>query len=154
MEYIYVGKIVTTHGLKGEIKIISNIDYSNDIYKVDRTIYIGDKKEAFIIKSYRRHQKYDMLMLDGLDSIEKVLPYKNKNIYFNKEELNPKLFETVIGYDVYNNDIYTGKVIEILKGIKYDMIVVSDKRIIIPYIDPFIINVNHNEKVIKTNYML
>ncbi len=154
MEYVNVGKFVATHGLKGEIKIISNFDNIDDIYKVDKTIYIGDNKESFIIKSYRKHQKYDMLTLDGLDSIEKVLPYKNKSIYFNKDELDSKIFETIIGYDVYNNEVYIGKVIEILKGVKYDMIVVSDKRIIIPYIDTFVININHNEKAIKTNYML
>ena len=32
MEYVYVGKLVNTHGLKGEVKLLSNFDYKDIEY--------------------------------------------------------------------------------------------------------------------------
>ena len=33
MEYVYVGRIITTHGIKGEIKIRSNFKYKDKVYQ-------------------------------------------------------------------------------------------------------------------------
>ena len=35
MEYIYIGKIVNTHGIKGEVRIISDFKYKNEVFKID-----------------------------------------------------------------------------------------------------------------------
>ena len=40
MEYIYVGKIVNTHGIKGEIRILSDFKYKNEIFKENFKLYI------------------------------------------------------------------------------------------------------------------
>jgi ribosomal 30S subunit maturation factor RimM len=82
------------------------------------------------------------------------VPYRGEDIFFNKEDIKEELFENLLDYEVYNNDIYIGKVIEILKGVKYDFIVVSDKRIIIPFIDNFVIKIDNDNKKIETNYMI
>ena len=154
MDYLRIGKYVSTHGLKGEIKIISDISDTNNVFKIGNTIYIGKNKKPFVIKNHRIHQKYDMITLESMDSIEKVLPYRGEDIFFNKEDIKDELFENLLDYEVYNNDIFIGKVIEILKGVKYDFIVVSDKRIIIPFIDTFVIKVDNDNKEIITNYMI
>ena len=41
MKYIYIGKIVNTHGLKGEIRILSDFKYKDLIFKDNFKIYIG-----------------------------------------------------------------------------------------------------------------
>ena len=43
MEYVYVGKLVNTHGLKGEVKLLSNFDYKDYYFK---TIIKVLKKEG------------------------------------------------------------------------------------------------------------
>lgn len=48
MEYVYVGKLVNTHGLKGEVKLLSNFDYKDYYFKKGIHFYIGDNKR----KSY------------------------------------------------------------------------------------------------------
>ena len=55
MDKICVGKFVNTHGLKGEIRIISDFEYKNDVFKPDNKIYIND--QLFIIDSYRKHKR-------------------------------------------------------------------------------------------------
>jgi 16S rRNA processing protein RimM len=154
MEYLRIGKFVSTHGLKGEIKILSNLNDIDKIIKVDTTIYIGNDKLPFIVKTHRKHQKYNMVTLNNIFTIEDVLPYKGLDIYMNKENIKIDLFEDIIGYDVYNNDIYIGKVIELLKGVKYNLLVIGDNRIIIPYLDNFVKLIDKDNKLIKTNYML
>lgn len=154
MEYLKVGKYVNTHGLKGEIKIISHVRHKEPLFYEGMTIYIGDKKLPFIVKTYRKHQQYDMIMLESLDSIDKVLDYKGSDIYINRDEISSSLITDVIDYNVYNNNEYIGKVIELLNGVKYDFIVVGDRRIIIPFIDEFIVSINKDKKELKTNYMM
>jgi 16S rRNA processing protein RimM len=154
MDYLHIGKFVSTHGLKGEIKILSGLNDIDKIIKVDSIIYIGKDKLPFTIKTHRKHKQYNMVTLNNLFTIEDVLPFKGLDIYINKEDINTDLFEDLIGYDVYNNDLYIGKVIELLKGVKYNLLAIGDNRILIPYIDNFIILVDKENKVIKTNYMI
>lgn len=45
MEYLYVGDIVNTHGIKGEIRILSDADYKDCIFKKGVHLYIGKKKK-------------------------------------------------------------------------------------------------------------
>ena len=45
MEYVYVGKLVNTHGLKGEVKLLSNFDYKDYYFKKGIHFYIGDNKK-------------------------------------------------------------------------------------------------------------
>ena len=45
MEYINVGKIVNTHALKGEVRIISNFEYKERIFKKGFNLYIGQFKD-------------------------------------------------------------------------------------------------------------
>ncbi|MDD2203255.1 MAG: ribosome maturation factor RimM [Bacilli bacterium] len=154
MEYLQVGKYTNTHGLKGEIKIMLELSNKGSIFDIGNTIYIGKNKVPFKIMSYRRHQKYDMITLETLDSIEAVLPYKGEYIYINSENMKKTIVENLIDYEVYNNGTLIGLVVEILKGTKYDFIVVSDDRIIIPYINNFIVSIDKDNKIIKTNYMI
>ena len=51
MEKIYIGKIVSTHGIKGELKILSDFDYKSKVFVVGKKIIIDDKE--YTIKSYK-----------------------------------------------------------------------------------------------------
>ena len=154
MDFFKAGKYTSTHGLKGEIKILSNLSDMSDSFKIGNIIYIGEFKKPFKIASYRHHQKYDMLTLETLDSIDKVLPYKGNDVFLDKNDINIPLIDNLTNYKVYNNGIDIGLVIEILKGVKNDFIVVSEKRIIIPFIDNFIVSIDSDKKIIYTNYMI
>ena len=55
MEYIKVGKLVNTHGIKGEIRILSDFDKKSLVFKSGVNLYIGEHKEKVTIESYRPH---------------------------------------------------------------------------------------------------
>ena len=48
MNLIYIGKLVNTHGLKGEVRIISDFKFKDVVFKKNNNIYINDNK--YIIK--------------------------------------------------------------------------------------------------------
>ena len=69
MKYIIIGKIVNTHGIKGELRILSDFKYKDKIFKKGFPLYIGYTKEKEII------------------NINEVLKYKGEYVFINKEEL-------------------------------------------------------------------
>ncbi len=88
MDYIYIGKIVSTHGIKGEIRLISDFEYKELVFKVGTPIYIGNDKKRNIINSYRHHKNYDMITMEGYNNINDVLQFKNQKVYVLKNEIN------------------------------------------------------------------
>ena len=154
MNLIYIGELVNTHGLKGEVRIISDFKYKKDIFKVNNCIYINDNK--YIIKSYRIHKIYDMVTLENINSIEDALNLKGSRVYINREDynFNGYLDEDLIGLSVYDKDIYKGKVIDILKTKSNDLLVIDGiNRHMVPNIDIFVKNVDLNNKRIEINYI-
>ncbi len=149
MDFIYVGKFVNTHGLKGEIRIISNFAYKDIVFKPGFAIYFGQTKKGFTIKTYRKHKMYDMVTLIGLDKIEDVLPYKGMDVFIKRNSIKiDGLFdEDYIGLDVYTNH-YVGTVYNIKKGKAQDLLVIKDKdkQFLVPKVDALIEKVNIQDK--------
>ena len=155
MNLVYIGKLVNTHGIKGEVRIISDFKYKEEVFKKDNYIYIDNNK--YKINSYRKHKEYDMVILDTINSIDDALKLKGNNVYVDRNDYTFEGFlnEDLIGLDVYDKDTYKGKVKEILKGVKYDLLVVEGaKRHLIPNIDKFVKKVDLKNKKIEIEYIL
>ena len=112
---ILIGKYVTTHGIKGEIRIKSNFKYKDKVFMVGNKIYLDNQE--FIINSYRVHKEYDMITLDGINNINDILPLKGSLVYVEESDLNLKSDEyldtDLIGCSVYMEDRLKGKVTDI-----------------------------------------
>ena len=142
MNYICIGKIVNTHGIKGEIRILSDFKYKDLIFVKNFKVYIGEDKQEEEINTYRRHKMFDMITLEGINNINDVLKYKGKKIYINRSDINIDgyLQEDLIGLDVYQKDKYIGKVTEIIKNHQNGILVIENKknRNLVPNLDEFI----------------
>ena len=154
MELIYIGKIVNTHGLKGEMRIISDFKYKNEVFKINNKIFVNDNE--YTINSYRKHKIFDMVTLSNIDTIDDALELKGTNVYINKENytFSGYLDEELIGLDVYDKDIYKGKITDIYKTSTNDLLVIEgNKRHMIPNIDNFIEKVDLKNNKIYINYI-
>lgn len=154
MNKVYIGKVVNTHGLKGEIRLISDFKYKKDVFLKDKYIYINDLK--YKILSYRVHKSFDMLTLEGINDIDDALNLKGLNVYINRDEyeFNGFLNEDLIGLDVYYDEIYKGKIVDILKSNKYDLIVIDGiKRHMVPNIPNFVKKVDLDKKRVEIEYI-
>ena len=72
MKLIKIGKIVNTHGIKGELRLLSKFPYKDKVFIKNMPIYIN-KEEKEIINTYRKHKNFDMITLDGYTNINEVL---------------------------------------------------------------------------------
>lgn len=150
MEYIYVGKFVNTHGVRGEIRIVSEVPYKKEIFQPGIHLYIGQDKKEFEIQTYRPHKIYDMVLCKGVSNIDQMLPYKGDSVFVKKDEIvyDDYFYEGLIGLTVVSSDQEIGTIKNILKSKAHDILVVkgSKKRTLIPYIDHFIKEVNLDQK--------
>ena len=112
MELVYVGKIVNTHGIKGELRIRSDFEKKELVFKVGNKIIID--KEEHTIRTYRYHKIFDMITIDEYDNINDVLCYVGKNVYVSRDSLkltsDDYLLSDLIGLSVVFNDTVYGVV--------------------------------------------
>jgi len=141
---IYLGKLVNTHGLKGEVRIVSDFKYKSSVFKKGSHLFIND--DELIINTYRTHKEYDMVTFDGINNIDDVLKYKGKKVYIKKEDydFDGILNEDLIGLPVYGDGKLIGNVTDIYKNVNQELIVV-DKDILIPYVPVFIKSINKDK---------
>lgn len=142
MDYIYIGEIVNTHGLKGELRLLSDFEYKKEAFIVGKKMYIGKNKEPLTIKTYRVHKEYDMFTFEEIDTIDDAIIYKGEKAYMVREDvkINGYFKEDVIGLTAYYDDIPIGTVSLIMKNKAHDILVVTDhnKKHLIPYIKEFV----------------
>lgn len=138
MEYLYVGKIVNTHGIKGELRLLSKFPYKDKVFQKGTTVYI-DKKIPEVINTYRRHKNFDMLTFDGYSNINEVLKYKNRGVYVPKEDikLDAETYfdEDLIGLEVIYQETKKGIISRIERYDNVSFLIVEDnsQRHLLPY---------------------
>jgi 16S rRNA processing protein RimM len=151
MNFISIGKYVNTHGVKGEIRIISDFSRKDLIFMPGFIIYIGKERQEFTINTYRKHKNYDMVTLKDINDINDIEHLKGSTVYINKDDINISLEEDYIDYKVIIDDVeYNIK--EIIKN-KKNKIIVLDNKSMIPLVDEFIIKVDSNGKKIYIKNM-
>ena len=132
MTNVKVGKYVKTHGIKGEIKILSDFKYKERAFQKDNHILIGNKE--FIINSYRTQQEYSLITLKGIENINDILPLKGNYVYINRDSLKLNALEyldsDLINMKVFSNNEFKGLVSDIVKiNAKKKLLVVNSKYV-------------------------
>ena len=153
MNFVYIGVIVNTHALKGEVRIISNFEYKDRVFKIGKSLYIGDLKNCEEIETYRVYKNYDMVKFKGINYINDVLKYKEKKVYVLRSDLNLKsdeyLESDLIGLDAKFEEKIIGTITDIINNNGYKLIKIKEK--LIPLNDNFIekVNIEKNEVILK-----
>jgi 16S rRNA processing protein RimM len=148
-----LGVIVNTHGIKGEVRIISNFEYKDRVFKVGYSIYLNNNEELKI-DTYRKHKNYDMITFNNITDIRDVMRYKGQSVYYDKDKLvlndNEYLDDDLINLDAYYNNTLIGKIDNIELNGNKKLFVINNK--LIPYNDNFIESIDiPNNKIILKN---
>ena len=148
---IEIGKVVNTHGIKGEIRILSNFKYKSLVFQKGNHLYINE--DNLVIKTYRIHKNYDMVTFEGISDINDVLKYKGKKVFIKSEEyvFPDYLNEQLIGADVYGNGQLIGVLTDIRQNPSGELLVIKkeDKEYLIPYVEEFVESVNEDKINLK-----
>ena len=154
MDNIYIGKIVSTHGIKGELRIISDFEYKDKVFVVGNKLIINDKE--YIIRSYRHHKNFEMVTLNDYTDINQVLFLLRSKVYFKKEDLkleeNEILDSELMNYKVLTNTKKEGIIKEIFYASPTNKVirVFVDKEYLIPY---SLIKIDKKNKVINVEIL-
>ena len=156
-DYVYIGKIVNTHGIKGEFRIFSNFELKDKVFIPNNNVYIGEDKKEYKILSYRHHKEYEMITVEGINDINDAIKLKGLKVYFKRCDLNINdddyLVDDLLDCDVIEDDKILGKVEDIIYNNSNILLKVTGiKDFYIPLKGNFITKVDKdNNKVYTSN---
>ena len=168
MEWFNVGRIVNTHGVRGEVRILSTTDFEEERFVVGNRLAAfkkNDKKPTWVtIQSVRRHKNFILLTFEGMNNINLVEPFKEGMLKVTKDQMeedlldeNEYFYHDIIGCTVVSEEGETiGEVKDILQTGANDVWVVKGvkgKEQYIPYIEDVVKDINIDEKVITIHVM-
>ncbi|MGJ9458836.1 ribosome maturation factor RimM [Oceanobacillus sp. CF4.6] len=154
-----VGKIVNTHGIKGEVKIYRISDFE-ERFEPGESVYImkDDKPIKLTIATHRLHKSFDLVQFKGYENINLVESLKGCELKIREEQLtdlneNEYYYHEIIGCKVYTtDDRKLGEIKEILSPGANDVWVIKQEKgkdILIPYIDDVVKEIDIDaEKVV------
>ena len=163
MDLVCIGKIVNTHGLKGEVKIQSYSDFDKERYQRGNEVYICFENEylPFIVDTFRIHKGFSLVSFKDNKDINLVEKYKGSEIYFDKNKrkslVNDYYQDELIGLKLIDeNNIDRGIIIgvEATNGAQNNLVIENDNdTYLYPFIMSWVIDVNFENKTIKMKWL-
>ena len=157
---IYLGRILKPFSYKGELKIYIEDFYIDQIKELDSFLLkIQGSYIPFTIKAITKNKSNIFrIILDGIDSEDLAKKLADVEIYtennmIKKEVLEKKNNYIFIDYVIYNNNSIIGKIIDVVEIENQDLfeVVFNEKRILIPLVDEFVVNIDNDNKKIIMN---
>ena len=159
--HIIVGKILTTHGIKGWLTIGSYTSSPEDIFKYNLKVVIDNKLKQLTVTEHNLMPKKIIMKLEDIDSIESCNEYMNLDLYALIDELpevesNEYYWHDLIGCTVFNeNNILLGVADSLFTSGDTDILVVKNdslqKEILIPFLKSNIISVENGKIIVRWN---
>lgn len=152
-----VGKIIGTHGIKGELKVKSETDF--DRFKKGSILFLkqNDKYTEIKINSHRVHKGFDLITFNNLDNINLVLEFVGLVIYttHSPSDLDDDEYfiEDLVGMKVVDqNNINIGIVVDMLEVPQGHILEINNngKKSLIPFVGEFIKEINDDVIVVET----
>ena len=164
MEYLVVGTIVRTVGLKGEVKVYPSTHFRDSRFSKGSHVFLLDENknvlEDLLIVKHLKNGDCDNLIFEGYDSIEKVEKLLKKDLYVVKDNSFLKkdqyFYSDLEKMDVYfGNGELIGHVKKVEEYNKYATLRVEHKPkdVLIPFVNAFIESVSLEENKIIVKYI-
>ena len=155
MEYINIGKIYTTHGLNGEVKVKIDFKEKDKVLKEGMLYYFNDNKECHKLVSFRKQNEYDLLLFDDITDIDVAIKYRGFKLYVNRDDIKLDIISSdLIGFECfYNNELF-GKVLDVSDeghGNNIIRINTGAKEVLIPFNNNFIKSIDKSCDIIYFN---
>ncbi len=156
-EYLEAGKIVTTHGIRGEVKIMPYTDTPELLCEFDR-LFMGKNHTEIIIEKSRVFKNTVIAKIEGIDTPEDAEKLRNKILYMHRDDLeldeNTYFIQDLIGMEVKDADsgFAYGKITDVMQTGANDVYVIQgEKEYLIPAIPDVVIStdIDNNIMLIK-----
>ena len=149
LEFLEAGEIVTTHGVRGEMKIYPWSDGPEFLLDFDRVLI--DKK-VYNIESCRIQKTCNLLKLEGIDSVEDAQKMRGKTVeVYRKDAPADMIFvPELIGMDVIADGVQIGKIADVLDypGNKV-YVIEGEHQYMVPAVKQFILSTDMENNVMQ-----
>lgn len=106
-QFLETGKITSTHGLKGEVRVQPWADSPEFLTEFDE-LYLDNGARKIVITSSRVHKGMLIMKIKGVDSIEDADRLRNRILYMNRDDVELEdgayFIQDLIGLDVIDDD--------------------------------------------------
>ena len=113
LDYIKAGEIVTTHGVRGEMKVLPWLDSAEDLCDFDRCRIDGVE---YTVEQCRVQKSCNLLKLTGIETMEAAQAMRGKVVELYREDMDSDIIfaDELIGVDVYADGEKIGQVADVL----------------------------------------
>ena len=148
--YIEAGEIVTTHGIRGEVKVLPWLDSPDMLCEFERCRIDG---QEVTIESCRVQKTCNLVKFRGIDTMEQAQSMRGKIVELYREDVDDSVIfaAELIGVDVFAEGKCIGKITEVLDYPGNAVYVVDKGAYMIPAVKEFILStdVDKNEMQVK-----
>lgn len=159
-EYLELGQIVSTHGVKGEVRLNPWCD-TPEFVKKFKTLYFDKNGEKSVsVLSARPHGNVAILLLDGVDDIDKARALRNTVLYMKRSDAKlPKgtwFIQELVDCTVFdnNNDKELGIISDVSETGANDVWHIktpNGNEVLIPAIKDVVVSVDVESGIVKIN---
>ncbi|MBR5617972.1 MAG: 16S rRNA processing protein RimM [Oscillospiraceae bacterium] len=151
LQFVEAGEIVTTHGVKGEMKVLPWLDSPEDLCDFDRCRIDGKEYE---IEACRVQKTCNLVKLFGIDTMEAAQAMRGKTVELYREDIDDEVIfaAELIGMEVFCEGELIGKIKEVLDYPGNSVYVIKGTReYMIPAVKEFILSTDmeKNEMQVK-----
>lgn len=140
LPYIEAGEIVTTHGVRGEVKVLSWLDNPEMLCEFNRCRISG---REYVMDSVRVQKTCNLVKLRGVDTMEDAQKLRGKTMELYREDISDELIfaSELVDVEVYADGACIGKIKEVLDYPGNSVYVVQGEReYLIPAVKEFILS--------------
>ena len=140
LPHIEAGEIVTTHGVRGEVKVLSWLDSPEMLCEFDRCRISG---REYVMDSVRVQKTCNLVKLRGVDTMEDAQKLRGKTMELYREDISDELIfaAELVDVEVYADGACIGKIKEVLDYPGNSVYVVQGEReYLIPAVKEFILS--------------
>jgi len=163
LHYFEVGKIVNTHGVRGEVKVIPLTDEPKRYNKL-KSAYISDKisenMQKYTFEGVKYHKNFVILKIKDINNANEAEKLKGKFIIINREDAVKLPKDSFFICDLINCEVYDenanklGVLVDVLQTGSNDVYVVrreNKKDILIPALKSEVKEVSIEDKKITVD---
>ena len=151
LEYLDAGEIVTTHGVRGEMKILPWTDGPEFLLDFKRVRICG---KDYAIESCRVQKTCNLLKLQGVDTVEAAQAMRGKTVQIYRADAPHGLIfaAELIGMEVFSDDRKIGEIADVLDYPGNKVYVVrGEHEYMIPAVKAFILSTDMDNNIMQVN---
>ena len=151
LQFVEAGEIVTTHGVRGEVKVLCWLDAPEMLCEFDRCRIAG---KDYVMEQVRVQKTCNLVKLQGIDTMEAAQTMRGKILELYREDIDDEVIfaAELIGMEVYADGKKIGRIKEVLDYPGNSVYVVKGEyEYMIPAVKSFILSTDmeKNEMQVK-----